>query len=428
MFKVLKKNAVFKNSAIYMGTDAFSRAIAFLLLPIISKYLVPEQLGIAANFDVLQSILALLAGQAVVNSIPYFFYKMSKKEMAVLITNLIYLIIILNVFFSCVILFSSGIIEQYLKIKLWLQVLTVVSVISMLITEIDKLVFRLEDKPYKFAILQLLQSFLYIGLQVVMVIFLEMQALGRIYSTVLSVGIVCVLHICILYRKGYIVLKYDRQSMEKLLKFGLPLLPHSISFWLKSGLDKVLLTTYCGLAVNGLYSMAMTFGAIYTMCEQSFSRAYTPYLQKRLSFINEQTEFVEKRKIVKMTYGFGVMFLLLLLLLIPFCWLVINNLVDAKYIPCFTFIPFILIARTIHAYYSLIVEYIYTAQKTLGLGIITFSGSACQLLLTFLFVKGLGASGINFSLILGEVLIMLSVWYYSNKVYPMPWFSFFRKK
>ena len=106
----------------------------------------------------------------------------------------------------------------------------------------------------------------------------------------------------------------------------------------------------------------------------------------------------------------------------------INNLVDDKYIPCFTFIPFVLIARTIHAYYSLIVEYIYTAQKTLGLGIITFSGSACQLLLTFLFVKGLGASGINFSLILGEVLIMLSVWYYSNKVYPMPWFSFFRKK
>lgn len=72
MFRVFKKNAVFKNSAIYMGTDAFSRAIAFLLLPIISKYLVPEQLGIAANFDVLQSILALLAGQAVVNSIPYF--------------------------------------------------------------------------------------------------------------------------------------------------------------------------------------------------------------------------------------------------------------------------------------------------------------------------------------------------------------------
>ena len=54
MFRVFKKNAVFKNSAIYMGTDAFSRAIAFLLLPIISKYLVPEQLGIAANFDVLQ--------------------------------------------------------------------------------------------------------------------------------------------------------------------------------------------------------------------------------------------------------------------------------------------------------------------------------------------------------------------------------------
>lgn len=62
-------------------------------------------------------------------------------------------------------------------------------------------------------------------------------------------------------------------------------------------------------------------------------------------------------------------------------------------------------------------------KKTFGLGLVTFSGSVLQLLLTFVLVKTIGADGIKYSLVLGSLVIMLSVWWYSNKVYPMPWFS-----
>ena len=34
------------------------------------------------------------------------------------------------------------------------------------------------------------------------------------------------------------------EPLKKLLKFGIPLLPHSLSFWFKSGFDKILLTIY----------------------------------------------------------------------------------------------------------------------------------------------------------------------------------------
>ena len=408
---------------IYMGTDAFSRAISFLLLPLISKYLIPAELGIAANFDVLQSILALLTGQAVVNALPYFFYKKTKEDLALLVSNLIWIIVFFNIVFSLFIFIGSGIINSYLKLGGLLQILTVVVVISMLLSEIDKLIFRLEDKPGQFAILQLAQSFIYIILQVIMVIGLRMQAVGRIYSSVISVSLLCCVHLYILYRKKYIVFNIDWTEIKSLLQFGVPLLPHSLSFWLKSGLDKVLLTTYCGLAVNGLYSMAMTFGAIYAMCQQSFSRAYVPYLQKRLNSITESNEESEKIKIVKQTYAFGLLFILLFALLIPFCWVVVHYVINDKYLGCFTFIPFILLARTIHSFYSFTVEYVYTAKKTVGLGIITFSGSLIQLVATFILIRFVGVDGIKISIVLGEILILIAVWWYSNRVYPMPWFN-----
>lgn len=428
MIKVKLRNPVIRNSAIYMGTDAFTRAIAFLLLPIVSKYLLPEQLGIAANFDVLQSILSLLSGMATVNALAYFFYKSSKERMTSLVSNLVWTIVAFNIIFSIVIFFSCDIIKEHLQIGIGLQMLTVASSIALLTSDISKLLYRLEDKPYKFAALQLGQSLMYIGLQLFMVVHLEMQALGRIYSLVFSLLTFSVIHIILLIKKGYLKWSFDINATKELLNFGIPLLPHALSFWLKSGMDKILLTTYCGLAVNGLYSMAMSFGALYSMCEVSFMKAYSPYLQKRIAQITPGNEAMEKRALVRQAYGFGSTFIALYFVLVGLCWLVIHYIINDRYIPSFEFIPWILLAATIKIFYSLTVEYIYTAKKTIGLGIITFTCSIIQLLLTYLLLQKLGKDGIKASLVIGAFITMICIWWYSNKVFPMPWFGLIHKK
>ena len=164
------------------------------------------------------------------------------------------------------------------------------------------------------------------------------------------------------------------------------------------------------------------------MCQISFSRAYVPYLQKKISTFTEDNESDEKLKLVRMTYGFGGLFIILYFVLIVLCWLVIQYVIDEKYLPCFQFIPWILMARTLHAFYSLVVEYIYTAKKTLGLGIITFTGSFIQLAMTYSFIRLMGLDGIKMSIVIGELVIMLGVWWYSNKVYPLPWLRFYKNK
>lgn len=415
------KSSLLKNSLIYVGADAFARVVSFLLLPIVSRYLIPEQLGIAANFDVLQNILSLLGGMATVNGLAYYFYKSTKKEMASLVSSLIFLIVGFNVIFAVAIFFLHANIENYLQLGIGLQLLAVVSTVALLVSDIDKLIFRLEDKPYKFAVLQFGQSVFYILLQLFLVVHLEMQALGRIYSLVLSLSIFSIIHIIILVRKGYFKFTYDPTAIKELLHFGIPLLPHAMSFWIKSGMDKILLTTYCGLAANGLYSMAMTFGAIYTMCEMSFFKSYAPYLQKRISLFTPENEAKEKIRIVRQSYVIAGGFVFLYFALLGFCWFAIYHVVDSRYIPCFEFIPWILLSCTIHIFYSLTIEYIYTAKKTGGLSAITFTGSLFQLLMTYLLVKNLGADGIKYSIILGTSAIMIGIWTYSNHVYPMPW-------
>lgn len=412
------------NTLIYILSDGITKALSFLVLPFVSYYLIPEQLGIAANFDVLQSILMLLAGQAIVNALPYFYYGRPRHEIALLVSSLIFIIIAINVFFLGLILLLYGVIREYLQIGLSLQLLTLVSVITTLLLGLNLVLYRLEEKPFVFLKLQLLQSFVYITLLILLVVCLRKEALGKIYSTVLSCSIVCVVHIYLLYKRGYIVWKINKKSLEELLRFGIPLLPHSLSFWIKSGMDKILLTVYCGLSVNGLYSMAMSFGAMYSIFRTAFDNAYTPYLQKRISRMTSDNEAFEKKELVKISYKISLIFFSLFFIILFVCWVLIQYILDEKYRNSFQFIPWILLSMTIYSFYNLVVQFPYTMKKTFGLGVITFSGSIIQLLLSFVLIRTLGVDGIKYSLVIGSLIIMFGVWWYSNRVYPLPWFYF----
>lgn len=423
-----KRKTLLGNALIYILSDGITKALSFLILPFVSFYLIPEQLGIAANFDVLQSILMLLAGQAIVNALPYFYYDRSREEIGLLVSNLLFIIIAVNLCFLIIILLIYGLIDEYLHIGLFLQLLTLISVIANLLLSINLILYRLEEKPFVFLKLQLLQSLIYVFLLILLVVCLRKEALGKIYSAVFSCSIVCLLHIYLLYKRGYLIWKIDRNSIGELLRFGIPLLPHSLSFWIKSGMDKILLTTFCGLSVNGLYSMAMSFGAIYSIFKVAFDNAYIPYLQKRISKMTFDNQKAEKKQLVRISYIISSVFFLLFFVVMFICWILIQYVLSDLYRDSFQFIPWILFSLTIYSFYSLVVQYPYTAKKTLGLGIITFSGSIIQLLLTFVLVRMLGADGIKYSLVIGALVTMFSVWWYSNRVYPLPWFSFWKHK
>lgn len=422
------RKPLFFNSIIYTVTDGICKSLSFLLLPIVSYYIIPEELGVVANFEVLQSVLSLLAGQAIVNALPFFYYERDKQKIAKLVTGLIYIIVIFNIFFLILISLICPLIESYFHLVFSLQLLTILYTVIQLIHSINAILFRLEEKPYSFAFIQILEAILHIVLLYILVIRLKMGAIGKIYSAIGGYLLLFSLNIYQLSKRKYLYMKVGKAPIVELLKFGLPLLPHSLSFWIKSGMDKLLLTTYCGLSVNGLYSMAMSFGAIYTLCNSSFMMAYTPYLQKRISKINEENEQSEKKLFVRQIYSIFSVFILLFFIVVFFCWLIINFVLSENYKESFQFVPWIMGSLTLYSFYNLVIQFPYTVKKTAGLGLITFSGSIIQMFLTFVLIVWFGTDGVKYSLLLGSMIIVGGVWWYSNKVYSLPWFDINKNK
>ena len=411
-----------KDTAIYTVTDMLGKAMSFVLIPIVSFYLSPDELGLATNFTVMTSMLILLAGVAIVNSIPYFFYEQDKDENNALISNLLILAFFVCTFFCFVILVFSSVINEYLKFDIYVQYLAVVYVICSLISQTNLLLYRLEDKPKLFALFQIVQIVLHALFVVLFVIIVRGGGVGKIYAEVMVFLFMGIIHAVMLRRRGYLVIHINTSWMKKLIIFGLPLLPHSISFWFKSGTDKILITTFCGLFYNGLYSMALSVASIYTMLVNSFFNAYTPYLQKRLAQMTPETETREKKSIVKQTYFLFFLFFVVAVLTICGSWIIFEYMLNQKYLPAFQYLPLIIIAYFIYSFYSFVVNYIYKVKKTLVMGIITFTGSLIQMTLSYFMIEDFGVMGAVYSLLLGNALVTIGIFIYSNMVYPMPWF------
>ena len=424
----ISRNKLVRDTLIYTITDAVGKAISFILLPILSYYLSPEGLGLATNFVVFTTIVNLLAGQAILNALSYFYYEQTKYQNSILVSNLIWMTIAAcTVLFFIMLLFNNQI-YQYLQLNLTFQSLAFFYAISFVFTNINLQLFRLEEKPKSFAIFQIIQIILHCILVVLFVIVLKQDGEGKIYAEFLTIVLMGLINLYSIIKRGYLVVKYDKSSIKTLLKFGLPLMPHSISFWFKSGADKVFITNFAGLAANGIYSMAMSISSLYTLVSNAFFNAYIPTLQKKLSNMTSDNERDEKIKIVKTIYLMIGLFFLVSLLSVLGAWIILNYMVADKYESAFDFIPGVILSLYIYVVYTFAVQFVYKMKKTFILGIITFTGSLVQMVLSYYFVKYSGPMGAVSSSIVGSLLVSLAIFYYSNKIYPMPWLYFWSKR
>lgn len=423
----LASNKLCKGVIIYGLADAFQKALGFLTLPIFSYYILPDELGLVANFDVLVQIASYLAFTSLVGNVIYFYYDRSREKVALLVSNLIYLFSIVNVLSSIGIFFFSDIAKNYLYLGFKFQLLAIILNEFNLIHSLNAILYRLEERPIPFVTISISYIIGYTAITFLIVVYYKMGGIGKIYSHVIIGFIFVFIDLFLLIKRKYLRLQWSNKCQKELLKFGLPLVPHSIAYWMKSGLDKILLTAFCGLTANGQFSMALTFGSIYTIFRSSFNNAYDPYIQKRIASIRPDNEKKEKIAIVKQTYIIILGFFILMIPLIGAVWIVINYFLSDQYINSYMYVPWIFLSLTFITAYEQVVKFIYTVKKTLGLGIITFTCSIIQSGCTYLFLKFFGAGGVGYSMALGSFIIFIAVWIYSQKVYPMPWGYFFEK-
>ena len=423
--KILK-HPLLKSSLTYTACAAINKAVPFLILPILSYYLIPSDYGIVANFSVLLSIISIFAVLGLNGAISVNYFTLSKTELSRYIFNGILLILISSLILIIGIFFLNEIIYSFFKLPTVYQYLSVLMALTSAFTTISLTLFRLEDKPFSFGVYEISKTVLDIGLSLTLVVVYKMGWIGRVDGMLIASLFFGFLSLYIIYRRGYLKFNYDKTFIIAILAFGLPLIPHSLSFWLRSGVDRIFITKYIGEAETGLYATGFQFGILISFLTLSFNNAFLPYMYKLLTEKNIDKLNQNKVGLVKLAY-YGIIGLIVMCVVFTIgSNFILEYFFSDKYASASEFIFWAILSQTFQGIYLFFVNYIFFVKKTKYLAMITFFCASLQVVLSYLLINKIGAIGAAYSTACISFINLLLVAYYSNKVYDMPWLEFFR--
>lgn len=410
-------SSLFKSSFVYTLTKAINSAIPFLLLPVLTRYLNPEDYGVVAMFGVLLSFVAPFTGLSIHGAIARQYYDRDEVDMPTYVTNCLLILISSTLIAGIIFYFLAEPISNVASFpEQWMWAVIVVSA-TQFINQVNLTLWQVQVKPIPYGIYQVSQTALNMGLSIWFVVGFGLAWQGRIQAQIIVSVSFALFGMFLLYKNRWIKFKLNKSYIKSALNFGVPLLPHALSGTIKAVVDRVFITSMVSLSATGLYSVGYQIGSIIGMLGESFNQAYVPWLYERL----KRDKYEEKVKIVKFTYVYFAAILCMALGLGLFAPWFFSFFLGPKFTGANAYVIWISLGFAFNGMYMMVVNYIFYARKTYILAWVTFSTAFISIILNYFAIKYWGAIGAAYTFAGMSFVTFLLVWILSSRVYPMPW-------
>lgn len=417
MIRKRLQSSLLRSSGIYTLTSILNASVPFFLLPILTRYLSPEEYGIVAMFSVVVGLVSPFVGLGVNGAITRKYYDQENVELSSYIYNCL-LILLSSAVLVGVVFYSFGpFFSRITSIpENWLWAVILVSVAQFLI-KINLAIWVAQVKPITFGLFQISQTVLRFGLAIVLVVVVAMGWQGQVGAVVISSGAFAVIGVYMLYKDGMVKVSLNKTYITQALEFGLPLIPHTLSIFLINMTDRLFITNMSGIEQTGIYVVGYQIGMIVNVFGDAFHKAWTPWL-----FSNLKKESLGSRlKVVKVSYLYiGVLMVMAVLVAVisPFLF---GTVIAEEYSSSAQFVLWIAMGYFFNGVYRVFVDYIFFVERTKILATITFAVAILNIGLNYIFIKEFGPLGAAMATTLIYLAKGLVISIVANKYYPMPW-------
>jgi len=417
MISKLFNNSLAKNTGIYTLTSILNSAIPFFMLPILTRYLTPEDYGIVSMFTLLATFIAPFIGLSLNGAIARQYYDQEKINIWEYVSNSILILIVNTLIVGTLFYMFSSYISQLVSFPSKLLWTVIVFSFSQVICSILLSLLQVQKKPLAYGAFNIMNTSLNMIISIILVVFLGWTYTGRIYGMVLSFSIFGIIALIILIRKKWIVFNIRKDYIKHALMFGVPLIPHALSGTIISMTDRFFITSMVGLAATGVYTVGYQVGTIINLLSASFNNAYVPWLYERL----KQNHYATKIKIVKFTYAYFLGILILAIVLGISAPIFLKVLLGKAFNDSSIYVIWVALGYAFNGMYLMVVNYIFYEQKNSFLAMVTFATAILNVILNYFFIKEFGAIGAAQATTVIFATKFIVVWTLSAKVHKMPW-------
>lgn len=395
---------VFKDSVIYLVGELSSKLVPFLLLPYLSRKLGVEGYGSLSYYQTFLSLFLIVVSLTQEGAISRYFYFYGKRSLNLVVntgyayTTIIGSIILMGCWIAqSEILFYaalSSIFQSFLNVQLSVR--------------------QCQKKAWSYAFIQFSLTVTGAVFTVALLEYYQNDLVEKRILAILLSNLVVWFFSYFLYRKSATSKKYQfkhyQSALFYILGFGLPLILHHASFFLKGQLDRIFIYHKFSETDLGLYAMGAQLALVVSIAIQALNKAIIPYFYEALK---------QKKLVIQQLHKWALFSFLLIpipalvMWIIPedvLVWILGSQFVGTKYY----FILF-LISTTLSIPYLILVNYLFYYGKNKLI-------SQCSVLSTIIYVVSLVAltfteiKYIPYAGIIGSLSIIPILYFMTSKV------------
>lgn len=261
-----------KNTIILTVGKICTQFVSFLLLPLYTSLLVPEEYGIVDLVNTYIVLLTPIFNWQFENGLFRFLldyrndeYKKKELFSTVFIINIVQAALYITLF----LVFKKFITLEY---KIFLAFDVVANIFLNTLLQFPRGV----GKNMIYSIGSFLSASMTVVFNVIFIAGFRWGAYGMFLATLLAKAFTCVYLFCAMKAWKYFSVKtYNSEMFKSVFKYSMPLVPNQLSWWVVGASDRTIVSHFISVFENGIYSVANKFSTIYVTFYNIFNLSWT---------------------------------------------------------------------------------------------------------------------------------------------------------
>jgi len=407
-------NLILKHSSVYGIATILSRVIGFLMIPVYTAYITPEEYGVMELIHITMSLIETVVALGVTAGLSRLYFDTEdQRERNRVVSSAFFglgafLVLLIGGFMTLSGTLATVVLDSIAYKRFFLIAFS--SLAINILNNIFITYYRINKRSMTVLLISVGQLTVNLSLNIFFLVVLKMSVWGIFVATFITAVLTFVIFTPVVIRKVGVSVSWA--ITKELVAFGLPLIPSNIASYIVAASDRYFIKEYVSINDTGLYSLGYKFGTLVNaFVTQPFNQIWGPRRIEMFGKGNYEQIFTRI-----FTY-FALMLIFVGMTISILARDIVHLMADKAYWSAYAIIPLITLAHVIFSFYYHFYVPIFYEKKTKYFAYINVMNAILNLSLNFVLIKPLGVWGAALSTLVCYIFRSGSCFYFANKLH-----------
>ena len=378
------KNKSLVNGTLFSIYSFINRSFSFILLMVLANYITPSEYGYLSLWGTIVMIIGYFISMSTDGYLEVSYFREGELGITNVFSCIFFTTLISGTIFLILLLCIGEWVSNLIDLPVISLYFALVISFFMVYSNLHLNLYRIKGKIRQYGVVSCSNALLNLILSILLVKFFQQGWMGRMNAQLFCFSLFGIIGLFVFINNKHLKIP-DISFWKKMLIWGIPLIPHLATNFIRQGCDRYIIDIYHSIEDVGLFSFALNLATIISMVGMGFNQSNSVDIYKVLGD-KDSNNVSKKNKLLGQRKFIGGVYLIFTVLMILGCYMFIP-IVFPKYLNAIGYIPILSVYALFVCLYYLYTNYLFYYNKTKNIMYVTFGSALVHLCLSLFLTK-----------------------------------------